>query len=577
MMRSLRNIASGALLTVLFFSCSEVADHKIYSTAVEEGVVFEKDGEKWVTLNVNSISSMLQDARTVLPDCPDLYFSLTASTVMNSSGDADVSFAAAAASGEFVPDVYYASQKNKMSGLNVTLKVGRSYYFTVYGTEESPAQLSSDSTFFGSDYTGKTASSDFGALSRVQRDFFDTLQSGIYTNSYTYDSELVYYGVREKLGELLLNSAVVKGTSQFYFEENAEGGISVYAGSDNSGTLSRVVSVDVDSTGTEGTGYAFIPVDLAATYSTDSSDVTGAYSVTQLGLSVAKVRLQWTSRNDSDNDGYMDIPVSYAGNTYINSRYNTKFALKPYINVGNYDVDLILYSKDTSGNYSDVFLIHDTMEILKNQESVLLGSGSHYSSGIEFTMTYAGDPSSTGENASSTYNYTGEYVYSGYTGKAEKGYKISASNIKNYFRTVFYVSGSGGNLISCTDGSETGSILYPFKSVADAVDAIFNGTKGVANGYGASTTEWNIIIDGIPEVQRDVSIVYDSSVAGGRDFNVVIRNYNGSSTVNIVKYFTVENSSSNDMNFTFTNITWSNPDFKVFENTGTGNINVVLN
>ena len=577
MVRSLRNIASGALFTVLFFSCSEVADHKISSTVVEEGVVFEKDGEKWVTLNVNSISSMLQDARTVLPDCPDLYFSLTASTVMNSSGDADVSFAAAAASGEFVPDVYYASQKNKMSGLNVTLKVGRSYYFTVYGTEKAASQLSSDSTFFGSDYTGKTASSDFGTLSKMQRDYFDTLQSGIYTNSYTYDSELVYYGIREKLGELLVSSAVVKGTSQFYFEENTDGGISIYSGSDSSGKLSQVVSVDVDSTGTEGTGYAFIPVDLAATYSIDSSDVTGAYSVTQLGLTVDKIRFQWTSRNDSDNDGYMDIPVSYAGNTYINSRYNTKFALKPYINVGNYDVDLILYSKDSSGNYSDVFLIHDTLEILKNQESVLLGSGSYYSSGIEFTMTYAGDSSSTGENAASTYNYTGAYVYSGSTGKAENGYRITTANIRNYFRTVFYVSGNGGNLLSCTAGSETGSILYPFKSVYDAVDAIFNGTKGVSNGYGASSTEWNIIIDGIPEVQKEVSILYDSDTADGRDFNVIIRNYNGSNTVNILKYFTVVNSSSNDMNFTFTNITWSNPDFKVFENMGSGNINVISN
>ena len=47
MVRSLRNIASGALFTVLFFSCSEVADHKISSTAVEEGVVFEKDGETY--------------------------------------------------------------------------------------------------------------------------------------------------------------------------------------------------------------------------------------------------------------------------------------------------------------------------------------------------------------------------------------------------------------------------------------------------------------------------------------------------------------------------------------------------
>ncbi len=567
------------ILSSLFsFSCSETEELPVPHDYTETGKIFEKDGEKWVSLSLNSMNSMLQDTRTILPDCPDLYFSVTASTLQDSSGQADCSYSAAVASDSFVSQPFYATEKNRMSGLTLTLKVGRAYYFTVYGTETSPSSLCTNSPLFAADYTAYTTSSDFGSLTSAQRTYLSSLASGIYTNSYTYNSELVYYGFRQKIVEFLEADSIVKGTVQYFIGEDSTGNLVIYEGADNSNAaVPQVISVSVNSLGTEGTGHAFIPVDLDATYSMDTVNNPAVAELTSLGLTVYKIRFQWTSRIDNSDDGYMEIPVSYEGNTHINSRNNAKFALIPYMNVGIYDTDLILYTKDKSGNYIDAFSIHDTVKVLRNQESVLLGRSSYYTDGIEFTMAYEGNASSVGANASTEYRTSSGYTYSTYTGNATKGYKISTANIKNYFRTVFYINGSSSNLVSCEAGKETGSLLYPYKSIADAVNAIMNGTYGVSKGYGASATEWNIIVDGRPMVQEDSLIEYTQSTANGRDLNIVLRSYNGSEAVNMLKTFQIDNSSSNDVNITFTNVTWSNPGFKVFNNTGSGNINVTTN
>lgn len=543
----------------------------------DDGVVFTKDGEKWVTLNLNSMSSLLQDARSIVPDCPDLYFSVTASTQSDSSSQADVSYAASLNPSAFVPHPYYATEKNRMSGLTLTLKVGKSYWFTVYGSQESPADICCASPFFAADYTGYSTTSSFGTLSSTQRSYMNSLGSGIYQNSYTYNSELVYYAFRQKIAELLEAEAIVKGSARYYIALDEDDRIVIHRGADSSGEVCQVISVPVNSTGTSGTGYAFIPVDLGATYSDDPSNTTGAYEVSKSGLSVKRIRFRWTSRLNPSDDGYLDIPVSQLGNTSINSRYNVKFALMPYMRVGTYDTDLILYSQSNSSGYVDCFTIHDTIRVLKNQESVLMGKGSFYTSNVDFTMTYKGSPSSTGENASVSCVTDEGFTYLTYSGKAVNGYKITARNLMNYFRTVFYVSGSGGNLVSCEEDEETGSLLHPYKSIGAAVNAIFNGSYGFANGFGSSSTEWNIIVDGSPEENVQSVINYTATVANNRDFNLVVRNYNGTTSVNMVKPFTITNSSTRDVNVTFTNVTWSNPDFKDFTNSGTGSINVTFN
>ena len=481
-MRVIRYILQAVLSFsfLLIVSCSEVQESiSVISGEVNSGEIFERDGQKFVTLTLNSMNPELQDARTILPDCPDLYFSVTASTVSEGGGtdEASCSYTSSVLPDVFIPQPFYAQQKNRMSGLSLTLKVGKAYRFTVYGTEKSPAELCLNSTFFGKDYTGFTASSNFGSLTAEQRNWLSSLAPGIYTNSSTYNSELVYYGFREKIVSLIKGDAIVKGTVQYYIGEDDDGNVLIYKGADSSGMRCSVISVPVDSTGTEGTGYAFIPVDLAATYSADSSDASGAYAVTQLGLNVRKIRFYWTGRMDHSDDGYMEILVIHDGSTYINSRSNEKFAIKPYMKIGTYDTDLVFYSLDSTGNYTDVFTVHDTLKVLCGQESVLLGSGSFYKSGIDFECVYAGSPDDTGANAykilQNTWNYTNCPT------SAQKGYRVTAANISNYFRTVFYVSGSGGKLVSCASGKETGSLLYPFKSVSDAVNAVMKGDKGV--------------------------------------------------------------------------------------------------
>ena len=104
------------ILSSLFsFSCSETEELPVPHDYTETGKIFEKDGEKWVSLSLNSMNSMLQDTRTILPDCPDLYFSVAASTLQDSSGQADCSYSAAVASDIFVSQPFYATEKNRMS------------------------------------------------------------------------------------------------------------------------------------------------------------------------------------------------------------------------------------------------------------------------------------------------------------------------------------------------------------------------------------------------------------------------------------------------------------------------------
>ena len=283
-------------------SCMEENIIPLNEVTAEHGKVFEKDGEKWVSLNLNSMNEDLQSARSVIAENPLLYFSVTASTLKSGTGvnlKADCSYSASAAAGTYVAHPYYASQRNKMNGLNLTLKVGRAYWFTVYGTSSAPTSLcANDSAVLDADFTGCTAYSDFSTLGSKQAAYLSSLGAGIYTSSSDYNGELVYYGIRQRITELLEQDAVVKGSVQYYIGDDDDGNVLIYKGADSSGLPVQVMTVEVDSDGIEGTGHAFIPVELQETSLLSS-----------VGLEVRRIRFYWTSRTDSSDDGYMQVPV----------------------------------------------------------------------------------------------------------------------------------------------------------------------------------------------------------------------------------------------------------------------------
>ncbi|MBE6355439.1 hypothetical protein [Treponema sp.] len=591
-----------AVLTVLAFSaCSfGVKESKSSSTdGIEIGEIFEKNGEKFVTITMNSSNSIIQNARTILPDSPELYFSVTASTAEYAAAtettlagtlsnavatganlsttnvlienEADCSYATStAASTGYVADPYYGNTVNKMDGITLTLKVGYAYNFTVYATAVpagagakdvngaliTPEPESMSNLLFSTDVTGNTTYSDYSspAISGVGKTKADTI------NGSSTSNDEIHYAVRQILVEHLAMNAIVKGHSYYYIGQDGNGNATIYKGTDLSvndtdpAGLSDSVTIAASSDGITGTGTAYIPVYLEATD-----------ALTE-GLAVRKIKFAWTNRGgDTSKDGSFEFEVK--GDTTLKNNVTGWFALNPTIQVGEYDTDFILLGNpNDDGEFEDIFTIHDTLIVWKNQESVLLGKGSYYTAYDHATNKPTGlshNGTSFGAPPTDT--------------KAAIGYKITAENIKRYFRTVFYVTGDQKLITADANAADrTGSILHPFASVQEALDAITGttGKYGLKNGYGSSTTDWNIIVDEVETTPTPVSYEYTAADADSRDFNLTIRKYNGASTdvSTLTEGFTLTNTSGQTVNLTMTNILYNGggtaADYAVTNTTG---------
>lgn len=602
-MKKLTSLFTGimAVLTVMALTaCSfGIKESKPSSVdGIELGEIFEKNGEKFVTITMNSSNSLIQNARTILPDNPELYFSVTASTeeyaaAQNTTlagtlaaatataaklsttnvlieSEADCSYATSmAAATAYVADPYYGDTVNKMDGITLTLKVGKAYNFTVYATAVPAGSGAKDSTgtlitpepenmsnlLFSTDVTRHTTYSDYStpAISGVGKTKADTI-----TGSSTV-SEEIHYAVRQILVEHLAMNAIVKGHNYYYIGQDGNGNATIFKGSDltiddsDSANAADAITIAASSEGITGTGTAYIPIYLEAT-----NGLTD-------GLAVRKVRFQWTNRaGDTSKDGYLEFLVR--GDTTLKNTDTGWFALNPTIPVGEYDTDLILFGnpKDDA-SFEDIFTIHDTLIVWKNQESVLLGKGSYYTAYSHATnkptdlchngTTFGAPPAET---------------------KAEIGYKITAQNVQRYFRTVFYVSGDSALVTpDAAAADRTGSLLHPFVSVQEALDAITgtSGSYGLKNGYGSSTTDWNIIVDEVEYTPAAVDYEYTSADADSRDFNLTIRRYNGvaADESTLTQPFTFTNTSGQTVNLTMTNILFSSgaaADFTLTNTTG---------
>ncbi len=596
-----------ALAVIVFAACSfSVKEAKPAAVdGIEVGEIFEKNGEKYVTIKMNSSNSIIQNARTILPDNPELFFSVTASTaqyaaatnttlagtiaagVATSEGlstsnvtiesEADCSYATSNAGTGYVADPYYGDTVNKMDGITLTLKVGHAYNFTVYATAMpvgagakdvsgnpiSPAPEYMSNLLFSADLSDYTTYSDYGSsgYAGTGKTAADTLDSSSTNN------ELIHYAVRQIFVEHLAMNAIVKGHAYYYIGQDGNGNAVIYKGTDlsiddsDSANIADSINIAAGSDGITGTGTAYIPIYIEATDGfTD-------------GLTVKKLRFQWTNKAGiAANDGYIESEVGTG--RPLDNTYTGWFGINPTIPVGEYDIDLILYGNPKNdASYEDIFTIHDTLIVWKNQESVLIGKGSYYTA-----YTHASDkPTGRSYKHTDPSVHTGSWDEPPVNTKAEVGYKITADNIKRYFRTVFYVTG-GDKLITAdaTASDRTGSILHPFASVQEALDAITgtSGSYGLANYYGSSVTDWNIIVDSVETTQTPVSYTYTAADANSRDFNLTIRKYNGvtADTSTLTKGFAITNESGRTINLTMTNITFdsdtSTADFALTNTTG---------
>lgn len=517
------------LVLTLFISCPGLFDKPKQDSVSNIGyntIFYDRDENevrgKYVKLRINTLNALMEDSRTIIPSNPSLYFTITGSTkftdtngngVLDKNESADCTYAASYASGESVLIPNFGSVPNKMQSLSMIFKVGESYYLTAYGTSQNPSidNNSYDGSpspkniafIYGHNFSNDGIYTDYSAALKNTNDLKTIAGVSSLTNSQ------VYCAAREKIVENLEAEAIIKGTIQIYVGEN-NGNIKLYLGNDASGQEINTICIETSADNCSGNGHALIPVYIPATASLPKN------------LQVETVRYKWTSKLDSSY-GFAEFIIIP---TNRNADQNMAFYLT--IPSGTYDTDLILLNED--GN--DVFTIHDTLNVWKNKISYLYGNSSYYNNAVaSWTDTFVGSDipnavthkeavvsggNSTPSAWTATELYDSDRLSSG---TVITGYNISTANITDNFRTIFYVSGSGGVLPADTSGSPDGSLFHPFKKIQDAVDAIYDSVNNARPG--TDSTDWNIVVDGAPDVSSGVYLI--NRVDKG--FNLTIRKF----------------------------------------------------
>ena len=503
---------------------------------------------KYVTLTFNpkADSSIVKDSRTILPNDVSLYWTVTGSTAAYAdtttggvAGEADTTKATAETNGAVVIEPWYPTETNKMSGITLIVKVGKEYYFSAYGTNDSPAMIST--TLLGADYTSDTIYTDNSSNT--------TLFINLPTFTAASSAKEVHYAIKEKLTQKISSEAVAKGTSRYKIEEE-NGEVKVYKYDEATGKFSTNVAssirIDANTTGIIGKGNVLIPINLEAT---DSLALGENYKV-------EKVEFRWVSTDVGGTSGSAVI-------TDVDGKaLDTAMYIKD-IPVGSYDTYLIFYSAYSANSTSytdDIYTIPDSLTVWKNQTSTLLTSGSNYytSSSASDTWTSSYTYTDSGSSTSAApLTATADATIVSYTAKTDGnnkgkiiGYNITAANIKNAFRNVFYVTGDGTNLTHNTQ--ETGSIHFPFDTLSEAITKIKSNRT---SNYGTASTKWHIIIDGTPTAE-DVEYINEKAEA----LNLVIRPYTSGTVVlsqNVTFINNVADTSANPFKVWLTKVNWT--------------------
>lgn len=489
---------------------------------------------KYVTLTFNpkADSSIVKDSRTILPNDVELYWTVTGSTAAYAdtttggvAGEADTTKATAESSGAVVIEPYYPTKTNEMSGITLIVKVGKEYYFSAYGTNDSPAAIST--TLLGDDYTLDTIYTDNSS----KTDLFTKITDVTAASS----AKEVHYAIKQALTQEISSEAVAKGTSKYLIKEK-DGTVYAYKDGDETAASS---SIRIEaSPNTDGKGSIFVPINLEETATLASTKGEK--------FAVQKIEFKWTSTEKGGSSGSAIIK-DIAGAEVKAGMFIEN------VPAGTYTTDLIFYSEyaESTDTYTDdIYTVSDALTVWKDQISTLYPSSStYYVSGATWEKSYkydANDPSSVTEGTLTTYKDV--------TGKDKDaakiiGYKVTAAQIGRNLRTVFYVAGDGGNLTASTDTSkQVGSIHFPFAKVSDAINAIQANRK---KDYSVATTQWHIIIDGTPTVE---DIEYVNTVDKG--LILVIRPYT-TSTVDFTDDMKFVNAVTNSFEVWLKNISWT--------------------
>lgn len=470
---------------------------------------------KYVTLTFNpkADSSIVKDSRTILPNDVKLYWTVTGSTATYAdtttsgvAGEADTTKATAESSGAVVIEPYYPTKTNEMSGITLIVKVGKEYYFSAYGTNDSPAAIST--TLLGDDYTLDTIYTDNSS----KTDLFTKITDVTAASS----AKEVHYAIKQALTQEISSEAVAKGTSKYLIKEK-DG--TVYAYKDGDETAASSIRIDATTSGITGTGNVLIPINLEATDSLGKGD----------NYKVEKIEFRWVpSDSSTTNKGGSAVITNVNGAALDTAMYITK------VPVGAYDTYLIFYSAysaDSTSYTDDIYTIPDSLTVWKDQTSTLLTSGSNYYTSSATSDTWTSSYTYTDTNAStstSPLTATADTTLVSYTASPDGnnkgkiiGYNITDDNISNSLRNVFYVTGDGGHLTP--NAQETGSIHFPFDTVSDAITKIKSNRT---SDYGTADTKWHIIIDGTPTAE-DVVYINTKDEA----LNLVIRPYTNGTVV----------------------------------------------
>lgn len=471
------------------------------SISVNE-VFTDENGDQWVKLKMNSLNSLIKNYRTVMPDNPELYFSVTGSTSFADGAgptadtwddieDADCSAAKSIETGEVVVTPFYAEDVNITDNITLVLKVKKLYYLTAYGTSKSPAVISQEKV---SDSKDHTKDSIYGDKSSGT---FQDYDPGI--DEYNTDNEHTYYAVREKIIEGLKEDAVIKGTVAIYVDIDNSGNVIFRENSSTGNEIANIV-IPASTKGIDGAGQPVIIIDLPDT----ASDTTLAES----SRTIKAVEVKWTPRDAAGISGSFVYDVSTLG--------GKKIEFKPYVAVGTYDLDISFLNTEASEHATkknDVFALHDVLTVWKNQKSKILGTSSFYS-GTELVQASEVDAVFDGTEADSQTADTVQTMSAGtsFLGTDADDYKskyytFTVNDVIKFQRTVFYVSGTGPTLPTAT-GTPDGSLFNPFATVQDAVNAIIVQRAALydsASAAGNDATDWNIVLDGAEATPAEVS------------------------------------------------------------------------
>lgn len=531
-----------------------VVINSVYELSEDDPRAYAGAG-KYVTLTFNpkADSSIVKDARTIMPNDVSLYWTVTGSTATYADtttggvvGEADTTKAIAEATGEVVIEPWYPTETNKMSGITLTVKVGKDYYFSAYGTNDLPSTIST--TLLGADYTLDTIYTD----NSTKTDLFTNLTdvTGVTAAS---SAKEVHYAIKQKLTQKISSEAVAKGTSRYDIKE-VNGEVKVYKYDEATGNFSTTaadsIRIDASTNGVSGNGSVLIPINLADTTNLNKGD----------NYKVDKIEFRWVASDAGGTSGSAVI-ADISGAEQDIAMYIKE------IPVGSYSTYLIFYAKDAQTQYDDIYTIPDVLTVWKDQVSTLYGSSSYYTSSTASdawtsSYVYTDNQSSTQAAPLTATADTTDITYNALTGKTTTkniiSYNVSANSIKNSLRNVFYVTGDGTNLTHNTT-QETGSIHFPFDTVSDAISQIKANRE---KGYSTADTQWHIIIDGTPTAEK---ISYVNTVEQG--LKLVIRPYT-SSTVTLsddIEFINnVADTTANPFKVWLTKVNWTPTAVKTF-------------